>query len=281
MYNLFRFLVRYHLFILFVLLEVFCFYLVYRSNKYNEVAYVNVANGLSGEVYATYKGGVDYLYLKRYSDSLVMENASLRQQLLESKFDNKVDSGTVSDSAKRFVQNYTYLTAHVIRNSVNRATNLIYLDKGKLHGIDKQMGVIAPNGIVGQVVSVTDNYAAVMSVLSKDFKVSAKFKKNEYFGNLHWDGINSTTAVLEEIPKHVPVKVGDTVLTSGYSQLFPRNIMIGTVKKVKSYPDKTFLDVTVQLSTDFGNLSYVYVAKNLRKQEILLLDSLSNANKND
>lgn len=240
-----------------------------------------MANGVSGEVYATYKGGVDYLYLKRYSDSLVMENASLRQQLLESKFDNKVDSGTVSDSAKRFVQNYTYLTAHVIRNSVNRATNLIYLDKGKLHGIDKQMGVIAPNGIVGQVVSVTDNYAAVMSVLSKDFKVSAKFKKNEYFGNLHWDGMNSTTAVLEEIPKHVPVKVGDTVLTSGYSQLFPRNVMIGTVKKVKSYPDKTFLDVTVHLSTDFGNLSYVYVAKNLRKQEILLLDSLSNANKND
>lgn len=281
MYNLLRFLLRYHLFILFVSLEVFCFYLIFRNNKYNEAAYVNVANGISGKVYASYKGGVDYFYLKHYSDSLVQENAYLRQQLLESKFDNRVDSGTVSDSAKRFVQNYTYLTARVIRNSVNRSTNLIYLDKGRLHGVDKQMGVIAPNGIVGQVVSVTDNYAAVMSVLSKDFKVSAKFKKNEYFGNLHWDGLNSTTAVLEEIPKHVPVKEGDTVLTSGYSQLFPRNVMIGTVKKVKSYPDKTFLDVTVKLSTDFGNLSYVYVTKDLRKQEIVLLDSLANANKHD
>lgn len=281
MYNLLRFLLRYHLFILFVSLEVFCFYLIYRNNKYNEAAYVNVANGISGKVYASYKDGVDYFYLKRYSDSLVQENASLRQELLESKFDNRVDSGTVSDSAKRFVQNYTYLTARVIRNSVNRSTNLIYLDKGKLHGVDKQMGVIAPNGIVGQVISVTDNYAAVMSVLSKDFKVSAKFKKNEYFGNLHWDGLNSTTAVLEEIPKHVPVKEGDTILTSGYSQLFPRNVMIGTVKKVKSYPDKTFLDVTVKLSTDFGNLSYVYVTKDLRKQEIVLLDSLANANKHD
>jgi rod shape-determining protein MreC len=281
MYNLLRFLLRYHLFILFVSLEAFCFYLVYRNNKYNEVAYVNVANSISGKVYASYKGGIDYFYLKRYSDSLVQENASLRQQLLESKFDNRVDSGTVSDSAKRFVQNYTYLTARVIRNSVNRSTNLIYLDKGKLHGVDKQMGVIAPNGIVGQVISVTDNYAAVMSVLSKGFKVSAKFKKNEYFGNLHWDGISSTTAVLEEIPKHVPVKEGDTVLTSGYSQLFPRNVMIGTVKKVKSYPDKTFLDVTVKLSTDFGNLSYVYVTKDLRKQEIVLLDSLANINKHD
>jgi len=88
--------------------------------------------------------------------------------------------------------------------------------------------------------------------------------------------MNSTTATLEEIPKHVPVKEGDTVVTSGYSQLFPRNIMIGVVKKVKSYPDKTFLDVTVSLSTDFGNLGYVYIARNLRKQELQLLDSLSN-----
>src|SRR5205807_2071209 len=114
-------------------------------------------------------------------------------------------------------------------NSVNDAANLIYLDRGRLQGVEKQMGVINANGIVGQVVSVTDNYSVVMSVLHKDFKVSVKFKKNEFFGNMHWDGINSTTASLEDIPKHVPVKIGDTLVTSGFSQLFPRNIMAGTV----------------------------------------------------
>jgi len=275
-YNLLRFLIRYHLFILFVLLEVFCFVLIYQNNKYNQAAYVNVANGVSGKAFDVYQSGVDYFYLRRYSDSLVAENASLRKQLLESQYDTHADTGTVRDTTPRFVQTYNYLTARVIKNSVNRATNIIYLDKGRRHGIAPQMGVIAPNGIVGQVINVTDDYAAVMSVLSKDFKVSARFKKNEYFGNLHWNGMNSTTATLEEIPKHVPVKEGDTVVTSGYSQLFPRNIMIGVVKKVKSYPDKTFLDVTVSLSTDFGNLGYVYIARNLRKQELQLLDSLSN-----
>lgn len=281
MYNLLRFLIRYHLFLLFVVLEGFCFFLIYRNSKYHEAAYINVANNVSGGAYQIYAGGVGYFYLRRYSDSLVNENARLRAEVLNSKFDNKIDSGFVSDSGLRYIQNYTYIAARVTMNTVDRPSNLIYLDRGSNHGIEKQMGVIAPNGIVGQVISVTENYAVVMSVLSKDFKVSAKFKKNEFFGNLHWNGGSSTTASLENIPKHVPVAEGDTVMTSGYSELFPRNVMIGVVKKVKSEADKPFLDVTVNLSTDFGNLSYVYIVKNLRKQEILVLDSIAKTQKND
>ncbi len=278
MYNLFRFFLRYHLFILFISLEFFCFYLTYRTKKYNQAAYTNFGSNLSGKVYNSYTGVTDYLYLRKMSDSLVNENAALRQQLLESKFDTKVDSAHVNDSIGRFVQHFSYLTARVIYNSVNQASNLIYLNRGKLQGINRQMGVFNKNGIVGQVISVTDNYAAVMSVLSKDFKVSAKLKKSEYFGNMHWDGINSTTATLEEIPKHVPVKVGDTIVTSGFSELFPRNLMIGTVKKVKTEADKNFLDITVNLSTDFGNLSYVYIVKNIKRDELQTLDSLSKKN---
>jgi len=263
---------------MFLSLEFFCFYLTYRTKKYNQAAYTNMATALSGKVYNTYSGITDYLYLKRMSDSLVNENALLRQKLIESKFDNKVDSAKVNDTTGRYIQHFTYLTARVIYNSVNQASNLIYLNRGKNQGLTRQMGVYNANGIVGQVINVTDNYAAVMSVLSKDFKVSAKLKKSEYFGNMHWDGINSTTATLEEIPKHVPVKVGDTIVTSGFSELFPRNIMIGTVKKIKTEADKNFLNITVSLSTDFGNLSYVYVVKNLRRDELQTLDSLSKKN---
>lgn len=235
---------------------------------------MNVANNVSGRVYETYKGVNDYFYLRRISDSLVAENAYLRAQLYDSKYDTKVVVGTQLDSTAKTVQNYNYITARVIRNSVNEASNLIYLDRGRLQGVGKQMGVINPNGIVGQVVHVTDNYAAVMSVLSKDFKISAKFKKNQFFGNLHWDGLNSTTAILEDIPKHVPVKVGDTIVTSGFSQLFPRNIMVGKVKSVNMEADKNFLDITVSLSTNFGSLNYVYVVDNIKKEEIQTLDSL-------
>lgn len=275
MYNLFQFFLRYYLFLLFVSLEIFCFYLIFQNKHYNEVAYMNVANSVSGKVYSTYTGVSDYLYLRRFSDSLVDENAKLRAQLLDSKYISKIDSGILRDSTLKNVQQYSYISARVIHNSVNEAANLIYLDRGRLQGVGKQMGVINANGIVGQVVAVTDNYSAVMSVLSKEFKVSAKFKKNEFFGNLHWDGVNSTTASMEDIPKHVPVKVGDTLVTSGFSQLFPRNIMVGRVKTVKMEPDKNFLEITVDLSTNFGSLSYVYVVNNLKKQEILLLDSLA------
>lgn len=278
MYNLFRFFLRYHLFILFISLEFFCFYLIYRTKKYNQAAYTNFATDISGRVYQSYTGVTDYLYLRRMSDSLVNENAALRQQLKASKSDTKVDSAQVSDTSGRYVQRYTYLTARVIYNSVDQASNLIYLDRGKRQGINRQMGVFNANGIVGQVINVTDNYAAVMSVLSKDFKVSAKLKKSEYFGNMHWDGINSNTATLEEIPKHVPVKVGDTIITSGFSELFPRDIMIGTVKKIKTEADKNFLNITVNLSTDFGNLNYVYIVKNIKRDELHLLDSLSKKN---
>ena len=278
MYNLFRFFLRYHLFILFISLEFFCFFLTYRTKKYNQAAYDNFGLAMGGKVHNTFTGITDYLYLRKMSDSLVNENAALRQKLIESKFDTRVDSAQVSDTGSRYVQHFSYLTARVIYNSVDQASNLIYLNRGRLQGISRQMGVFNANGIVGQVISVTDNYAAVMSVLSKDFKVSAKLKKSEYFGNMHWDGINSTTATLEEIPKHVPFNVGDTIVTSGFSELFPRNIMIGTVKKVKTQADKNFLEITVNLSTDFGNLSYVYIVKNIRRNELQLLDSLSKKN---
>lgn len=273
MYNLFQFFLRYHLLILFLSLETFCVYLIYQNKHYNRVAYINVANETSGEIYSVYSGINDYFYLRNFSDSLIKENAYLRAQLLDSKFISKIDSGAVRDSSVKNVQRYTYITARVIKNSVNEASNLIYLDRGKLQGVQKQMGVINANGIVGQVVSVTDNYSAAMSVLSKEFKVSARFKKNDFFGNLHWDGMNSTTASLEDIPKHVPVKIGDTLVTSGFSQLFPRNVMIGTVKSLKMEPDKNFLEITVNLSTNFGSLGYVYVVNDMKKTEIQSLDS--------
>jgi len=275
MYNLFRFLVRYYLFFLFVLLEVFSFYLIFQNNKYQQVAYINEANRLSGRVYSTYTGITDYFYLRSFSDSLVAENARLHAQLSDSKYYTGIDSIRKNDTIGKYIQSYEYLTARVIRNSVNQASNFIYLDKGKLQGIHKYMGVINSNGIVGQVANVTDHYCAVRSVLNKDSRVSARFIKNQFSGDLHWDGINSTTASMDNVPKHAPVKIGDTVVTSGFSELFPRNIMVGTVKKVKMEPDKDFLDITVSLATNFSSLDYVYVINNIHRNETQLLDSLT------
>ena len=279
MYNLFRFLVRYYLFFFFLLLESFCFYLIYQNSKYHQAAFVNMANGANGKAYQTVSGITDYFYLRQMADSLVAENASLRARLKESTNDRLVTLQTQTDTiGKKLEQVFTYIPAKVIHNSVNLSANYIYINRGKNQGITTQMGVISPGGVVGQVVNVTDDYAAVMSLLNKNFKVSAKLRNSNYFGTLSWEGKNTTLAKLKEIPKHVKINVGDTIVTSGYSELFPENVIVGVVKRFKAEPEENFLDIDVTLSTNMNNLSYVYVVNNLKRKEFIVLDSVVKKN---
>lgn len=274
MYNLVRFLIRYHLLLLFLALEAFSFYLIFKKSKFHSATFLNTANAVNGSIFKAYSNVSDYLYLKKANDSLVAENAALRAMLIQSKYNGSVDTFVKTDSiSKKMMQRFVYFPAKVIRNSIDNANNIIYLDKGSLQGVNNQMGVINKNGVVGQVVDVTDNYCAVMSLLNKDFKVSAKIKKNNYFGNLRWSGTDVSAAKMDEIPKHVPVQKGDTVVTSGYSSLYPENIMIGIVENVKAEVDKPFMHVDVRLSTNFRNLDFVYLIKDLQRKEILKLDS--------
>jgi len=275
MYNLLRFIVRYYLFFIFLLLEGFCFYLIYQNSKYHQAAFVNMANGANGKVYQSIAGVTDYIYLRQMADSLVLENAQLRARLKESTNDTTVVLQKQTDTiGKKLEQVFTYIPAKVIHNTVNLSANYIYINRGKNQGITPQMGVISPAGVVGQVVNVTDDYAAVMSLLNKNFKVSAKLKNSNYFGTLSWEGKNTSLAKLKEIPKHVKINVGDTVVTSGYSELFPENVIVGKVKHVNAEPEENFLDIDVTLSTNMNNLSYVYVINNLKRKEFLVLDTV-------
>jgi rod shape-determining protein MreC len=275
MYNLLRFIVRYYLFFFFLILEGFCFYLIYQNSKYHQAAFVNMANGANGKLYQTVSGVTDYLYLRQMSDSLVAENAMLRAKLKESTNDRSVAAQKQTDTiGNKLEQVFTYIPAKVIHNSVNLSANYIFINRGRNQGITPQMGVISPGGVVGQVVNVTDDYSAVMSLLNKNFKVSAKLRNSNYFGTLSWEGKNTTLAKLKEIPKHVKINVGDTVVTSGYSELFPENVMVGKVKHVNAEPEENFLDIDVTLSTNMNNISYVYVVNNLKRKEFLVLDSV-------
>jgi rod shape-determining protein MreC len=279
MYNLFRFIVRYYLFIFFLLLEGFCFYLIYQNSHYHQAAFVNMANSANGKIYQAYSGATDYLYLRKFSDSLVAENAALHTRLRESGNDTITASKKQTDTLHHNLEQvYTYIPAKVIHNTVNLSANYIYINRGKNQGITAQMGVISPGGVVGQVVNVTDDYAAVMSLLNKNFKVSAKLKNSNYFGTLSWEGKNTTLAKLREIPKHVRLHVGDTIVTSGYSELFPENVIVGKVQHVHAEPEENFLDVDVILSTNMANLSYVYVVNNLKRKEFQVLDSVVKKN---
>lgn len=273
MYNLIRFILHYWLFIFFLLLEGLCFYLIYQNSRFHQALVFNKANEINGAVYNFYSNSVEYLNLGRINDSLAVENAELRAKTAESFNILPLENIAVIDSSAHLLQVFTYIPAKVVKNSVNQAANYLYLNRGSRMGITPQMGVITSNGIVGQVVSVTENYSAVMSVLNKNFRISAKLKKSNFFGQLSWPGTNIRVVHLSEIPKHVQVQIGDTVQTSGYSVLFPENIMIGRVKRVISAPEDNFQGIDVELSADMNNLDHVYVVKHLQRQEIQQLDS--------
>jgi rod shape-determining protein MreC len=127
------------------------------------------------------------------------------------------------------------------------------------------------------VVKVSPHYSVVMSLLHKKSLVSAMFKKSGTFGTLTWgDKIPVRTnwsvgdyryAILNQIPMSEKVKIGDTIVTSGYSTVFPKGIMVGIVNDFKSIPELYFYVVQVKLATDFKNLRYVYVVSDLKKIE--------------
>ena len=164
-------------------------------------------------------------------------------------------------------QQYTFMTSKVINNSTNRRNNYLTLNKGSKQGIKPEMGVICSEGIVGIVKDVSDNYSSVISFLHKDSRFSARIRKSGYIGSMVWNGFDETHGTLNDIAKHVKVSIGDTIVTSSFSTIFPDGVVIGTVAQVSSTGGNNFQDIKVKLSTPFGKLSYVYVISNLFKEE--------------
>jgi rod shape-determining protein MreC len=198
------------------------------------------------------------------------ENARLKNLLAES-FKETIDSSFIYNDSL-YQQQYIYRTAKIINNSVNKQLNYITLNKGSLHGIEPEMAVVSVDGVVGVVKSVSNNYSTVISLLNNRLKVSAKFKKNDYFGSLSWDGVDYRKAKLYDIPFHVKVSVGDTIVTSSYSAVFPEGIVMGTVDEVIPSSGGNFQEIKVLLSNDFRSLSYVKVVGDLLKEERIILE---------
>jgi rod shape-determining protein MreC len=216
-------------------------------------------------VLETEKNVEDYFYLKSYNEDLLKENAELRSRSTASFSMIVNDSYSVNDTT--YNQKYTYTSCKVVNNSINRRNNYLTLNKGAKQGIKHDMAVITSTGVVGVVKDVSENFCTVMSLLHSKSTISSKIKKNGFFGPLTWEGENFSYATLNDIPSHVQLVKGDTIVTSAYSLAFPENIMIGTVESLERKPGAIFFTVKIKLSTDFKKLNYVYVVNNLQKVE--------------
>ncbi len=269
MRSLLNFLLRYKTLIIFFILEAVALIMISSSHNYHQSVAFGAARSISGFVAKRIENGHSYFRLRQVNQELAAENLQLKRQI--EKLETVVNSGfsTVSDSTSGI--RYNYLRARVINNSVNKQKNFITLDQGSRNGVTTGMGVASSTGVIGVIVGVSRNYSVAMSLLNTDFKLSASIARNDYFGSLAWDGRNYRYAQLSEIPHHVAVTEGDTIVTSGYSAIFPPGLMVGTLTgDMKKGGD--FVTLKVLLSADFKKLTDVYLIGNLTRRERVVLE---------
>ena len=272
MRGLLRYLLKNYAFLLFLLLEVFSFILIFNFNSYQKARYLNSSNQITGTVYNTYNAIGRYFSLASVNRKLARENAMLKSLISDLPY-VRVTPYSVVMNAEITDSVYRFISARVINNSVDKQNNYITLNKGRKHGIKPDQGILNSDGIVGVITHVSESYSLGFSVLNKRWGASAKLKKSGTFGPLSWDGKDSRLANLTGIPFHVELAVGDTVVTSSYSSVFPEGIMIGTIHSLEKPAGENYYNISVQLSVNFRALSYVDVVENLKKDEINALES--------
>jgi rod shape-determining protein MreC len=276
-------------FVTLVVVEALCFWLIVSFNERQNSIWAYSMSLFTGDISDRRQKASDYFSLEAQRDSLANENARLQQQLanerylrLQSAYSDTLRNGALRDSsvlrpdaerlqaARPF---FKYIPARIISNTIGSANNFITLNRGSDDGITPDMAIISRNGIVGIVRHVTPRYAYCMSILHRQVKISAKIKQYNAFGSLVWEGNNPDVMELRYVPKHFIIHPGDTILTSGFSQMFPKDMMIGTVAE-PPIPDRDnpyFLTVLVRLSQHLTAAEEVYVVKNTHIAE---LDSL-------
>ncbi len=270
MNKILEFLYKYLVVIVFVVLEVLAFLLVVNKNDLQRSVAFRCATTLSAWTYGFTNSVTDYFGLAETNRYLSEENSRLYKEIADYKLQIKDGGLQIADSVKA-QSGENYLSAKVVYNSVYDVQNYIIIDKGREQGVEEDMGVFAPQGVVGVVQRVSKNYAVVLPIINPEQVISAKIKRNGQLGSVKWNVKSPLKAKLYEIPSHVDAMAGDTIVTSGFSAIFPEGVMIGVVDKASHAENTMFCDVDIALAVDFQSLSYVTVVAFENKNELLNL----------
>lgn len=260
---------RFYVLILFVLLEVFALSLIFKSHKYQEVSFLNTSGTVTGTI-MRYVNTVNAFVHSGSSNKILMEeNVRLKQQIA---YQNTYPTDTAlprNSSTYKF----EYIAAKVVNNSINKSINYITIDKGSADGVQKGLGVVSSNGVVGVITNVSTHFSLIMSVISVKTQIGVRHKNTNALGNLKWNGDDPYLLQIDGMSKTLPLKKNDTIVTAGFSSIFPPDIPIAIVKKIAPDASTSFFNIDVKLINDIGSLSYVYIVKNEKKKE---LDDLVN-----
>ncbi len=244
--------------------------MIVQYNQRQSVVLINSSNRFIGLINRKLNTIESYLSLRSENERLLQENVKLRNLLPDNYKPNRLPQTYVNDS--NLSQIYQYIGCKIIHSSTHKSRNFLTVDAGSLQGVTIGNAVISSEGVVGVVKTVSKHYASVMPVINADFKVSCRLNHDDYYGSLVWDGISSRGGFLNDIPFHVKVAVGDSLFTTGYSNIFPSGIPVGTVKKVSSEGGDNFYTIAVDLVVDYKKIQSVMVVNQLLKSD---MDSLS------
>ncbi len=258
MRGLLNFLYRYRIFGFFLFLEIICIWLLVSYNNYYNAFYFNSSNQLAGTIQSKTANTIDYAKLRKQNEELAAENLELRRKLF-----------SVSVLPKQMIEtdNYEVILAKVVNNSVLRSANYITINRGSKDGMQPGMGVISSKGVVGIVKSTSKNYSTVTSLLHQNLMISSQVLSTGTLGTTQWDALDPQFTKLHFIPKHEALKLGDTIITSGFNAVFPKGIHIGKVESFDSSEESAFYDARIKISNDFSSLDFVNVIKHELKEE--------------
>jgi rod shape-determining protein MreC len=267
MNDVFQLFIKYGFHLIFIILEITCFYFVVNYNRTQNEIFWNSSNVYVAKIAASTNKVNQYLKIRNVNDSLLRENANLIENLIRIDYINK----EIPQLDSSFSQ-YSIIPATICNNTFHLTNNHLTLCKGRREGILPDMGVISDKGVIGIVRNVSDNYAHVVSILNSQIRISCAVKSRNTHGNLVWKSMDPQRMVLESVPKHQFIAKGDTVITSGYSTIFPKGILIGKIESFEVVPGSNSYEIVVKLFKNISSLQYVYVIKNALAEEQLSLE---------
>lgn len=268
MYNVIQLFIKHGAHILFVVLEVICFTLIINYNKAQKDIFINSSNVLAGKITEQRNKILEFTNLRSQNDSLMRENANLIENLIAIEY--ATDAIPESDS---LLSKFSLIPTRVINSTVYLRNNYFTLDKGSRQGVQPEMGVIgAHQGLIGIVKNVSDNYAGVISLLNSYTRISCSVKGRNGHGTLEWRNSSPLKMNITGFPKHDVIAVGDTVITSGYSTIFPRGLLIGVIEDFTVPSGSNNYNITVKLFNDLTSTKYAYVIQNRFAAEQIKLE---------
>lgn len=281
MRGLIDFIIKYSRWFVFLFYVVVSCIMLFRSNPYQHYLFLTSANSVSSAIFNGSSAVTSYFNLKEINEDLQRRTADLELEVIGLRKQIQDYKGVIygdSLAADTVPLPYDFIIGHVISNSVSRTHNYITIDKGRKDSVLPEMGVVDQNGVVGIINVVGDHSSRVISLLNPKMRLSCKVKGRSDFGSLVWDGKNPEEALLEEMPRHERFKKGDTIVTSGYSAVFPPEIPVGTIISHEKEHDDNFYALRIKLFADFATLSTVRIVTNDMKAE---LDSIRTGEEND